>query len=384
MDSGLQALLLSTDDKAVRVLRRVLSEIDVEVEHCPDADSALQKITRRRFEAVIVDCATQQIASAVLKGTRSAPANKRAVTVAVLEEKSGNEGQAALKHAFQMGAHFVLFKPISLERTRSSFRAVRALMKRERRRHARIPISIPVEIQIDGNPDPLSLRTADLGENGLAFKTERRKLPPAFYLSFTIPGTSQLFSARAEVAWEGNQIAGVRFCDVDSDYTEQLKDWIERQLGGSDGEDAPMSCKLSDLSLNACYLQTDAPFPVRTRLQLLMKVGDHRLPVEGRVRIMHSGSGMGVEFTQSTPAQRKKVEEFIHTLVNTTGAVPDLQVTPDAIDNSAEAFSSWQLTGDEHDPLLELFHEQAEASTEVFLDLLRQQRGPAAEAEVRA
>ena len=377
MESGLQCLLLSSDDKTVRVLRRVLSEIDVDVEHCSEADAALQKITRRRFEAVIVDCTAPQISSAVLKGARSAPANKRAVTVAVLEDQSASSSQTALKQAFEMGAHFVLFKPISLERTRASFRAVRALMKRERRRHVRIPINFPVEV--DANNGRVTVNTVDLGENGMALKLANRKLPASFHWQFTLPATSQAIAGRGEIAWEGDQVAGVRFCDLDSEVAVQIKGWIERQLAGSGPEEISVSCKLTDLSLNACYLETESPFPVRTRLQLVMKVGELALQVEGLVRVMHSGAGMGVEFTQNTPAQRAKVEEFIQALVNTTGAVPDLQVKPDAIDNSAAVLTSWELSADDPDPLLSLFHSQAEAPADVFSSELKKQRGAPAE-----
>jgi CheY-like chemotaxis protein len=363
------------------VLRRVLSEIDVEVEHCSQSDAAVQKITRQRFEAVIVDCTTAQIASTVLRGTRSSPANKRAITVGLLEDLPTTETQNALKSAFEMGAHFVLFKPISLERARSSFRAVRALMKRERRRHARLPIHVPAEIELDGQRGRFQVNTVDLGENGMAVNARYRKLPASFQWHFTLPGASEAIAGHGEVAWEGNQIVGVRFRDLDPEVAQQLKSWIERQLAGADAEELPVTCKLTDLSLNACYLQTESPFPVRTRLQLVMKVGELELPAEGLVRIMHPGAGMGVEFTQHTAAQRSKVEEFIQTLVNTTGAVPDLQVKPDAIDNSAGAFSSWQNPSEPNDPLLSLFHSQAEAPAEIFLGELRKQRGAAAEVE---
>ena len=164
MEPGLQALLLCDDDKVVRVLRRVLSELEIGVEHCLDADAAVQKITRQRFEAVIIDCASPEIASRVLKGTRSAPANKRAIAVAIIDS------QSALKGAFELGAHFVLFKPISLERTKSSFRSVRALMKRERRRHARVPVELQVEVVIGGGAGSMHTVSVDLAENGIAIK----------------------------------------------------------------------------------------------------------------------------------------------------------------------------------------------------------------------
>ena len=39
---GLQALLLCSDDKVVRVLRRVLTDLEIAVEHCTDLDSAVR------------------------------------------------------------------------------------------------------------------------------------------------------------------------------------------------------------------------------------------------------------------------------------------------------------------------------------------------------
>ncbi|PYV84344.1 MAG: hypothetical protein DMG93_05105 [Acidobacteria bacterium] len=372
MDTALQSLLLCTDDKVVRVLRRVLSEMEIGVELCSDADAAMQKLTRQRFEAVIVDCTAHSSAMSVLKGTRAAPANRRAITVAVIESESQSHGRISAKEVFALGTHFVLFKPLSLERTRSSFRAVRALMKRERRRHARIPIELPVEIRIEGKGS-WQASTADLGENGMALKTQNVKLPAAFQLRFTLPGASATTSCTGEVAWQGNQLAGIRFSDISVEASDQLKQWIERQLLGPEAQDVTVSCKLTDLSLSACYLQTESPFPVRTLLRLMMKVSEHTLQIEGIVRVMHPGAGMGVEFTQQNPAQKTKVEEFIQTLVNTEGAIPDLQVRPDSIDNAASA--AWEIPPDSADPLLSLFITKADVDAEAFQLELKKQRG---------
>jgi len=364
---------MCTDDNVVRVLRRVLSELEIGVEQCPDLDATIQKMTRQRFEAVIVDCTSAELAAKVMRGIRSAPANKRAVVIAIID------GHNAAKGATEMGAHFVLFKPLSIERTRSSFRAVRALMKRERRRHARVPIELPVELQFEGTQGSMRTVTSDLGENGIAIKTKKQKLPSSFRARFTLPGSTGIeIDARGEVAWEGSTIVGVRFRDLAPEMSEQLKLWVSRQLRGSEADEPTVSCKLTDLSLSACYLQTESPFPVRTRLQLMMKVRDLELQIEGIVRIMHSGTGMGLEFTQHTSAQKARVEQFIQTLVNTTGAVPDLQVKPDSIDNSPSTFSSEQIGDDHGDPLLSLFRAQADLPMELFHVELRKQRGVAA------
>src|SRR6185369_12458653 len=112
------------------------------------------------------------------------------------------------------------------------------------------------------------------------------------------------------------QVLGIRFCDVAMETKDQLKQWVARQLLGAEAEEIPVNSKLTDLSLSACYLQTESPFPVRTRLQLMMRVGELKLQIEGIVRVMHPGLGMGVEFAQHTSAQQTRVGEFIQTLVN--------------------------------------------------------------------
>ena len=384
MEAGLQSLLLCGDDKVVRVLRRVLSEMEIAVEHCSDPDTATQKLTRQRFEAVIVDCTDPETGGKVLKGTRSAPANRRAITVAVLESAAAGDSQAALKRAFTLGAHFVLFKPISIERTRASFRAVRALMKRERRRHARIPIDLPVEFYIEHESSSVRANTLDLGENGLAVNTRGRRLPPSFQVRLTLPGTDVRIECLGEVAWEGGQVLGIRFCDVAMETKDQLKQWVSRQLLGADADELPVNCRLTDLSPSACYLQTESPFPVRTRLQMAMKVGELLVETEGIVRLMHPGSGMGVEFTKNTSVQKARVEDFIRTLVSTSGAIPEIEVKPDAIDNSSDVYSFWQLPDERVDPLLSLFRSKSDLPPESFQTELRKQRGVPAEAAAAA
>src|SRR2546427_12616387 len=123
---SLQALVLCSDEKILRVLRRVLSDLEVKVEHCTERDAAIRKLTRDRFEAVIVDCADQDTAALGLKSARSAPCNRRAVAVAIID------GATALRGAFGLGARFVLSKPMSRGRATPRFSASRALMEGER------------------------------------------------------------------------------------------------------------------------------------------------------------------------------------------------------------------------------------------------------------
>ncbi len=368
---NLQALLLCSDEKIVRVLRRVLNELEINVEHCPSADAAIQKLTRSRFEAVIVDCTGEQLASSVLKSARSAPCNKRAVAVAIVD------GQKGLGSAFELGAHFVLYTPISVERAKTSFRAARALMKRERRRNNRIPVEIKVSLIFDGGRPEQSAMTSDIGEGGIALNLSRRlKNGERMQVRFILPGTEYTLFCSGEVAWENSQRqTGIRFVDLPADVQIQLNAWLARNSPDLEKDDPPVACKLTDLSLGGCYLELTSPYPVRTRLTLSMRAAESEVKVEGIVRVMHPEIGMGVEFTQKTGVQKEQVEQFIQTLMGNNGVVPDLMVQPESLDASDETAPQSPISGAPEDPLLDLFLTRSSLTPQAFQLELSKQRG---------
>jgi c-di-GMP-binding flagellar brake protein YcgR len=369
---SLLALVFCADDKVVRVLRRVLSELEIGMELCADAESAIHKLTRRRFEAVIVDCADQRTASRVLRSARSAPVNKRAVAVAILGAQTGVAGSADL------GAHFVLHQPLSPERAKTSFRAVRALMKRERRRNARIPVETPVTIQVNDGAGQLRAVTTDLGEGGMAIQLAHRpKNLGSVALQFSLPGSEDTIACSGQVAWEnpGRQL-GLRFVDLAPEIRDRLKAWLESHAPEFEQDDPPAPSKLTDLSLGGCYLETGSPFPLRTRIILSMQVAGQPLRAEAVVLVMHPDLGMGVEFTQATDQQRDHVEKFIHALTNSNGVLPEILVEPEGLETT-EPVSVPPLRSGPEDPLLELFRRRAELTPEAFQSELRKQRNPA-------
>jgi len=366
---SLQSLVFCPDEKIVRVLRRVLSDLEIAVERCSDADSAIRKLTRQRFEAVIVDCSDEDVASQVLKSARSAPCNKHAVAVAIVD------GTTKLRSAFELGAHFVLYKPISSERAKASFRAVRAMMKRERRRNIRVAIEIPVTLTIKDGGGQQHAVTSDLSEGGIAIQSSQRpkKIGP-MSIQFTLPGTSHVVKCMGEVAWEnaGRQ-TGIRFADMSPETRDRLKAWITNHSPDSERDDPPVKCKLTDLSLGACYLETNSPFPERTRVVLTMRIKQLQVQAEGVVRVMHPEVGMGLEFTQNTAQQREHVEKFIHTLTTNGGMLPDLMVEPEGFESGEPTLQATNID-EPYDPLLDLFRNKAELATEPFLIELRKQR----------
>lgn len=373
---SLKSLVLCSDEKIVRVLRRVLGDLDIDIDLCADSDAVLRKLTRQRFEAIIVDCA-EEGAFDVLRGSRSAPCNKHAVAVAIVEPT------VALKSVFSIGAHFVLYKPVSSERAKASFRAARALMKSERRRNSRVAVQIPVALRSADGERNLRLTTVDLSEGGMAVAVPNQQRPRGkWQISFTLPGSSSPLNIPAEFAWEGSKKqAGLRFVEASLDATEQLKDWLKKNSPDAEQDDPPIRCQLTDLSLGGCYLEIASPFPASSRITLSMRAAGVEVRAQGVVRVMHPDKGMGVEFTQATPEHRASVEKFLGTLTGNRTLMPELWVEPEGLETDPAPTQPHDHDAD--DPLLQLFRGES-LSEEEFHEALRKQRANPAAAAAHA
>jgi CheY-like chemotaxis protein len=363
---SLKALVLCSDEKIVRVLRRTLGDLDISVELCPDSDAALRKLTRQRYEAIVVDCSGER-AEEVLRSSRTAACNKHAVAVAVVEPIVG------LKAVFEIGAHFVLYRPVTMEKAKSSFRAARALMKSERRRNARVAVEIPVVMRNLTGGTNMKVTTVDLSEGGLAVHMPKGRRPTGrWQLVFALPGSNASFEIPGEFAWEGSAAqAGVRFQQVPPETGRLLREWLKQNSPEAEQDDPPIRCQLTDLSLGGCYLELPSPFPPSSRVTLSMRVADMEVRAQGVVRVMHSDKGMGVEFTQSTAEHRKAVEDLLRLLTENRDLHPELVVEPEGLETNTDEPKT--RASDTDDPLLQLFYGE-NLSTEAFQEALRRQR----------
>jgi len=367
----LKSLLLSSDEKTVRVLRRVLSDLEINVELCSSAEDAIRRITRQRFEAIIVDGANAEKAGSVLRGAKASPVNSRALGIVLVEPSVG------LKGGFEIGAHFVLHKPLAVERAKASFRAVRALMKRERRLQLRVAVQIPVECY---GSDRYKAKTIDLCEGGMAIQFSGRVAKENLLrFALELPGMDQKLEIYGELAWGGNgDQAGVRFKDTTDEQRNIIRQWLSSHLPEPDQDDPPVSCRLSDLSLGGCYLTTGSPFPRGTRVVLSIKTADLEVQTGGVVLVAHPEFGMGVEF-QTTLEQRDHVHRVITTLRVNGDKSPEIQVDPDGLetplpDGSLAAFpvSAAKVSATD-DTLVDLFRHKFQVPVESFLQQMREQ-----------
>jgi len=371
----LQALLVSKDDLTAETLIQVLAQFGVAVDRSNAADVALTRLAEERFDQVIVDFDDPEAASMLLEACRgiAGPDRKPPVTIALLRDGS------QIRSILGAGAHFILTKPIAQEQAQSTLRAATAMLKRERRQSFRVAVQAAVSIRIDDSNivEGILLDLSAGGMDVLAAKP----LPSAALLrvSFELPGGAGI-EGEAEVAWStANGQTGLRFCDMDEKMREVMGEWLTARAHDALPEepDAASPCKLTDLSLGGCYVQTESPFPQSSAVDLCLRTAGMEIHTEGLVRVMHPGRGMGIEFPARTEEQRKSVGEFIEFLTGQPGATPQLETSPRSlVANAVDLNQTGSAATDADDPLLELLRNGNALDEEAFLAELHRQRNP--------
>ncbi|MGA9813155.1 MAG: PilZ domain-containing protein [Terriglobales bacterium] len=366
-----QSLLVSKDEQAMAVLTPVLAGFGLGVQCCGYPD-ALCRLTEQKFDAVIVDYDDPHSAALVLQSAYQSSAPHKTVTVALLGDR------AKVRHVFGAGANFVLYKPISQQQAEASLRAAMALMKRERRRSFRVPVQLPVRLRVENGTEMEGI-LLDLSEDGLDVLAAQPLCPSAIISAhFALPDQGTEMDVRGEVAWANpNGESGVRYIDLPDNLRQTLKAWVVTSAADLLPEDPdPVSeCKLTDLSLGGCYVESESPFPERSGIVLCLKAEDMEVQAEGMVRVMHPEFGMGIEFASGTAEQRAQVGKFINFLTSRPGTLPQLLITPRALTAlNDEDYRHSQASDEPEDLLLGLLKRADSLSQEDFLRELRQQR----------
>ncbi|MGA7695169.1 MAG: PilZ domain-containing protein [Candidatus Sulfotelmatobacter sp.] len=375
----LLALLISTDDSASDILGRVLPAAGIAVERFSDLAAAIDRLQQQRFDALILDFEDAKDAAEVFEEARRLNSGSAPVTVALVAE------HAKVRDILSNGAHFVLYKPLSEEKAAAGLRAVTALLNRERRRAYRVPVQAPVELTL---PDTRKAEgiLLDLSETGMDVLTAEPQTPGALLnFRFQLPDGSLEIQAHGQVAWANpNGQTGVHFLDLDESIKNHLQTWLlaAASIHRPGPEETVPHCKLTDLSLGGCYVETDSPFPEHALVDLCLRTEEMAVHTEGMVRVNHPGHGMGVEFPSRTPEQRAQVGNLISLLRSCPESMPELSVSPRALvadlsqfESAPEAVSSPAEDEDDlEDPLLELLRHASAMQEDDFLEELRRQR----------
>lgn len=219
----LQSLLLCRNQPALRVLGSALDELEIKRQICTAADQAMALLARRRFGALVVDLELDGAAQ-VLRTARMAHGNRKAVLFAMIGALTN------ISTAFEMGANFVLYKPLTPEQTVRALRAGKGFMSSERRRNSRQPIETLAYLRQDeGAAYPAIV--LDVNQGGFSVQTAQpMQAGREFRFWFWLPSTTILIDGSGSIAWtnsSGN--AGIRFTGISSTCARQLKMWLAKR-----------------------------------------------------------------------------------------------------------------------------------------------------------
>lgn len=221
---GLQSLLVTGDPQVIRVLQPTLEELSIAVEICRGAKPGTEILLSQKFDGVIVDCDDLEGGLEVLEGLKKGTSNRNSVAFAIL---NGTNTQ----RAFEMGANFVLQKPISPRNSLRCFSAAVGFMTRERRRYFRHPVDMEVRL-VAGDGQGIAAAVTNLSEGGMAIQA-KGKLPKCGISRavFHLPGRSAAVECVVELAWADQAgRAGIRFGEISSVAREQLDRWLAEQM----------------------------------------------------------------------------------------------------------------------------------------------------------
>ena len=124
-------LVVCADQDSASLLEAALSEMGTGVEHTPSISRGMGLLDEKRFDAIVLDYRSDQSSEEFLTRMRQSNKNRDSLLIALVDEGFN------ARPVFGLGANFVLYRPLTAERTRLSLNAARSLMRRDRRRGLR-------------------------------------------------------------------------------------------------------------------------------------------------------------------------------------------------------------------------------------------------------
>jgi CheY-like chemotaxis protein len=222
MSIGL-ALLVSADPVTIRQFSQALEELSISPDVCPEVPTAVGRLNRRKFDAVIVDLQLGEHSGLILDEARISPSNQTAVTFVI---SSG----VAEDTAFSKRSEFVFERPLSMQSIRNTLKPAYGLILRERRRYFRCPVSIPVTILRQGVPE-VRCHSVNISEGGMAVSTCVPLIAEEdVQIQFILPDHETALSAESKICWSKSGRLGVRFVSLSKECKSELQVWLSGKL----------------------------------------------------------------------------------------------------------------------------------------------------------
>ena len=227
---ALEALILSKDSAFAAQAKRAMESAGLEVQQATAPGQALSLMAKHKFDALALDVDDVADARDVLEAIRKGKSNKSAITFAIIN------GKTTVKEAYELGANFVLEKPVTADRWMRSLKAAHGLIQRERRRYMRIQGEADVYL---AGKDGIDVHGAldNISETGMRLHFGGKARPQGqINVKVILKGARLNLEGKGEMAWlSPDGTAGVRFLSLTPASRAELERWLNERVNTQTG-----------------------------------------------------------------------------------------------------------------------------------------------------
>jgi hypothetical protein len=244
-DMKFEALLVSPNLPILKGVLETLEDLSIDVDICMSPTRAVDVLTKRNVDLVVIDCDKGNGAAEVAL-TLGRSTGGRKTTIAALVD-----GSLTGKEITEAGAHVLIQKPLT-SNFRSDFRKlVYSRMVWEWRKQPRYAIRWLVAAK-DTNGKPVPVTMEDISQTGVGLSfVGNLRIDDVLSFSVMLPGTNQIIQFDARILWTlRDNRAGTEFVKISTVDADVLCGWLESrhkvktlatELGISFSEDRALS-----------------------------------------------------------------------------------------------------------------------------------------------
>jgi CheY-like chemotaxis protein len=216
-------LVVDDDPPTCELITEVLSAAEVNAFSLTDSNAAATRLRKEKFDAVFLDVRMPQPDGIELtRQIRKSGLNVRTPIVMI----TGEGEQQFLTRAFEVGANFVLFKPVDRQALLRLLRVTQGPIERERRRFTRV--SVRCEVFITLGRERVRCMTVDLSASGMLVQGDCR-FPVGSRIEFHLnlgSNNRMVRGVACVVRFVGDDFMGLEFQSLSPAGAETLQEFL--------------------------------------------------------------------------------------------------------------------------------------------------------------
>ena len=197
LSMSVRLLIVDDEPPILDILKAALQRLGADVVALADSQQASEYLEREKFDGLIVDVRMPPPDGFELTRRARASALNSKIPVVML---TGLDDADTMRKGFRAGATCFLGKPVTRERVRNLYNAIRGLLLTEKRHSARLPFRTKVTCRWGTYGEKQIVQSLNVGEGGMLLQASGKlEVDQELTLEFAIPTSEKPLCMRAKV-----------------------------------------------------------------------------------------------------------------------------------------------------------------------------------------